>query len=100
MIAAAERKIGYELPADYLNLLRTQNGGYIRFEIPESLGDTIAGIGPYFPSITDFDLEEAQEYVSYPLIGLVPFDGDGHWYYCLDYRENATVPAVSYIDVA
>jgi hypothetical protein len=59
----------------------------------------IAGIGPNFPSLTEFDWDEPQEYVSYPLRGLVPFDGDGHWYMCLDYRKNSQVPAVTYADL-
>lgn len=97
-IAAAEHKLGFPLPADLLKLLRVQNGGYIRLSLPDLLHDTIAGIGPYFPSLTDFDWDECQEYVSYPLNGLVPFDGDGHWHLCLDYRNNSTSPSVTYID--
>jgi hypothetical protein len=98
-IAAAEGEIGHKLPEEYLNLLRKQNGGYIRFSLPEMVHDTIAGIGPYFPSLTGFDWEECQEYVSYPLEGLVPFDGDGHWHLCLDYRKNARVPAITFADI-
>ena len=33
-VAAAEAAIGYKLPPDYLNLLRKQNGGYIRYSLP------------------------------------------------------------------
>src|SRR5262249_51521326 len=50
-IGSAEAEIGYKLPTDYLNLLRKQNGGYIRYSLPENVHDTIAGIGPYFPSL-------------------------------------------------
>src|SRR5688500_17368868 len=98
-VASAEKDIGHRLPSEYLALLRKQNGGYIRFSLPKMVHDTIAGIGPYFPSLTDFDWDECQEYVSYPLQGLVPFDGDGHWHLCLDYRKNAHVPAITYADV-
>ena len=99
-MAAAEKEIGYRLPSEYLNLLRKQNGGYIRFSLPEMVHDTIAGIGPNFPSLTGFDWEEWQEDdVSYPLQGLVPFDDDGHWYLCLDYRENPAAPVITYADV-
>lgn len=98
-IAKAEKKIGYTLPSEYLNLLGIQNGGYIRFSLPNMVHDTIAGIGPYFPSLTGFDWDECQEYVSYPLQGLVPFDGDGHWHLCLDYRCNANTPTVTLADV-
>ena len=98
-IHKAEQTLGCELPTAFLDLLRIQNGGPIRFRIPESVGDMIAGIGPSIPSITIFDLKECQEYVDFPLEGLVPFDGDGHWYHCLDFRHNDTIPGVSYIDV-
>jgi len=98
-IAEAEAEIGYKLPADYLNLLRTQNGGYIRHCLPERVHDTIAGIGPNFPSLTGFDWDEWQEQVGFPLDGLVPFDGDGHWHLCLDYRRRKNAPTVTYVDI-
>jgi hypothetical protein len=98
-VASAEKEIGYKLPSEYLNLLRKQNGGYIRFSLPEMVHDTIAGIGPYFPSLTEFDWDECQEQVSYPLQGLVPFDGDGHWHLCLDYRKSARAPAITFADI-
>ena len=98
-VAAAEARIGFRLPAAYLDLLRRQNGGYIRMTLPDLPNDCIAGIGPHFPSLTDFDWAEDQDYVGFPLKGLVPFDGDGHWHLCLDYREDAAAPSVSYIDV-
>jgi len=31
------------------------------------------------------------------LEGLYPFDGDGHWHLCLDYRENWHEPRVTWI---
>lgn len=98
-IVDAERKLGFPLPADFLNLLRKQNGGYIRYSLPDMVHSLIAGIGPNFPSLTDFDWTEDQEQVSFPLHGLVPFDGDGHWHICLDFRKNVKNPSVTYIDV-
>jgi hypothetical protein len=98
-VAAAEKELGYRLPTEYLDLLRIQNGGYIRFSLPGMVHDSIAGIGPHFPSLTGFSRDEWQEYVSYPLQGLVPFDGDGHWHLCLDYRKNRAVPAITYADI-
>ena len=98
-IAAAETKIGHKLPKEYLDLLRVQNGGYIRFSLPDIGHDTIAGIGPLSPSLAGFNWEECQNYVSYPLKNLIPFDGDGHWYLCLDYRMNERTPAITYLDI-
>lgn len=99
VVAEAEKAIGYRLPDAFLDLLRIQNGGYIRFSLPEMVHDSIAGIGPNFPSLTGFDLEASQEYVSFPLRGLAPFDGDGHWHLCLDYRKNPIVPTITYVDI-
>ena len=98
-IRQAEDELGCDLPTDFLDVLRVQNGGPIRFSIPDSSGDLIAGIGHAFPSVTDFDLAEYQEYVDFSLGGLVPFDGDGHWYHCLDYRDSPENPGIAYIDV-
>src|SRR5205085_8863331 len=70
VVRTAERQLGCTLPTEFLDVLRVQNGGGIRFRRPESMGDMIAGIGTSFPSITDFDLMEAEDYVDFPLEGL------------------------------
>jgi hypothetical protein len=98
-IASAEEEIGYRLPKEYLDLLRKQNGGYIRYALPECVHNTIAGIGPHFPRLTRGDWEVWQENVSYPLQGLVPFDGDGHWHLCLDYRQDSRAPSITHADI-
>jgi SMI1-KNR4 cell-wall len=95
----AEATVGHRLPSAYLDILRVQNGGYIRYMLPEMCHSQIYGIGPHFPSITHFDWDDDREYVSFELDGLVPFDGDGHWHLCLDYRSGKTDPSITYIDV-
>ncbi len=82
-----------------LALLRVQNGGYIRYTLPESVHEVIAGIGPNYPSLTDFDWADSRDDASFELDGLVPFDGDGHWHLCLDYRGGRSVPAVTLADI-
>lgn len=37
--------------------------------------------------------------MTFQLDGLVPFDGDGHWHLCIDYRKSNDAPCVSYVDV-
>lgn len=98
IIANAEKKIGYKLPKEYLDILKIQNGGYIRFRLPETTNEQIYGIGPFFPSLTDYDWTDYEGTVGFELTGLVPFDGDGHWYLCLDYRHNNTQPEITFID--
>lgn len=99
IISEAEAQMGLKLPKEYVELLKIQNGGYIRFTIPDIPHSQIYGIGPYFPSITQFEhLKEYEGTVSYELDGLFPFDGDGHWNICLDYRKNKVTPEITYID--
>lgn len=105
LIAATEQSMGYPLPAQYLDLLRVQNGGYIRYVLPALDGvdmnhRQIAGIGPRLPSLTGIDLaEEFQDVDGHSLQGLFPFDGGGLWFLCLDYRRNPSEPEVTYIDL-
>ncbi|UZJ64619.1 SMI1/KNR4 family protein [Sphingobacterium sp. KU25419] len=87
LLEQAQKQIGYKLPEKLVEILKIQNGGYIRYKIAETPQEQIMGIGPFFPSLTDFDWAESQQYVSFELDGLVPLDGDGHWYICLDYRS-------------
>jgi len=49
-VANAEEQIRHTLPAAYLALLKKQNGGYIRFSLPNmtQAHRMIAGIGPNF----------------------------------------------------
>lgn len=98
ILKSAEEKLGYTLPKELTALLQIQNGGYIRKTLEESVHDQIYGIGPYFPSLTAVDWSDYKDWVSFELKGLIPFDGDGHWYICLDYRKNHNNPQVTYID--
>jgi hypothetical protein len=99
MVRTAEAAIGHHLPAAYVQLLKQQNGGYIRLRLPECVHDTICGIGPRFPHLEPPDWSEVRERVSFSLDGLVPFDGDGHWHVCFDYRDDATSPKITYVDL-
>lgn len=98
IVRHAESEIGYPLPKEYIDILKIQNGGCIRYSLPDGLHTCIAGIGPHFPSLTDFEgFLEYAEYMSFDLKGLIPFDGDGHWNLCLDYRRNKLEPEITYV---
>jgi len=99
-VAAVEKQIGFKLPPVYLELLKKQNGGYIRYSLPDVIHHQIFGVGPYFRYLTGFDFEASQGDVNFPLNGLIPFDGDGLWSLCLDYRRNARVPAVTFVEIS
>ncbi len=97
-----EQKFGYKLPQSLIDLLKIQNGGHIRYEFPEAPSMQIWGVGDGYPSlmllINEFSPEEV-DYVDFSLDGLIAFDGDGHYYHCLDYRQNKDNPEVAYIDI-
>jgi len=98
IISEAELKIGYKFPEKYIELLKIQNGGYIRCTIKGTPHSQIYGIGPYYPSILNSEWLKEYEGLSFEIKGLFPFDGDGHWNICLDYRENKIEPKITYID--
>lgn len=104
-----QAQLGVTLPSEYIEILRVQNGGYVHLVLPQDVRPEIAhsmiwGVGPHFPNIADhyWALDpanaEAGDWVPKQSARLIPFDGDGHWHLCLDYR-NGTVPSVSYVDV-
>lgn len=98
ILSDAEKQLGYKLPKSYIELLKIQNGGYTRFTLSGDTGQ-LFGIGPQFPSIIANNLADYTAIVSYELHGLIPFDGDGHWYICFDYRSGSTDPEITFIDL-
>lgn len=99
IIQDGEIKIGYKFPKEYLDILEIQNGGDIRFTLKGTPHNQILGIGEFDKSITNFEwFKEYEEGLNFKLDGLFPFDGDGHWNICLDYRNNILEPEITYID--
>lgn len=101
-IAAIESRLHVKLPESYLAILREQNGGGTRWTHPESPGRDIWGIGPHGPHVGG---EDRWHEITFPDIWrpadfqkLLPFDSDGNWYVCFDYRCDGE-PCVSYIDL-
>jgi len=105
IIAETEAKLGIKLPQEYLDILAIQNGGYVRLTLPETVHSQIWGIGPYYPNIAerqwwqDSDEVEEEEWLPHAPERLIPFDGDGHWYLCFDFRdrEQDAEPSIIYL---
>jgi hypothetical protein len=96
-----EKRIGFKLPQEYVDLLASQNGGYIRWSLQDTVHDVIRGIGPYFPALEAGSWESYGDWLPFDLKEgryLVPFDGDGHWSLCLDYRRDSRRPGVTIVD--
>jgi len=106
-VEAAEKELGVKLPRAYLALLQEQNGGYVDVTLPDSVHSQIWGIGSSFPTILDGSLKhQMAEYADEIWLpadadALIPFDGDGHWYLCFDFRSAGpqAEPTVAYVDL-
>lgn len=98
-----ETRLGVKLPDDYLDALRTQNGGYIeQRDLPIiwngqkdiALVDSISGVGLHNGLIeskallTEWGVEDDR---------LIAFAGDGHFFLAFDYRDGSD-PNIAFID--
>ncbi len=109
MVRDAEQRLGVKLPAAYIDILKVQNGGYLRYDtypspVPTSWSrdhigvDHIMGIGP----------GEAGDILATPYLveewempkGIVLLSGDGHTWVALDYRTCGPTgePSVTWFD--
>jgi hypothetical protein len=104
IVREAEATLGVKLPAEYIALLKIQNGGYIRYTLPDDLAvnadhHLISGIGSNFPSLVQGADWGYDDDICAWLEGLIPFDGDGHWHLCFDYRRNKSEPEITFIEI-
>ncbi len=100
IVAKCEDSIGFTLPKSLIDLLTERNGGAIRKVFGDRYpGGMIWGIGGDWPSISAPDWADVRSHIDFELDGLIPFDGDGHWSFCLDYRGGKDEPKITYIDV-
>jgi hypothetical protein len=110
-ILDAQSKLGVTLPAAYVATLEVQNGGYLRLSqhpTGHAPVNILRGIGPRYPSLLAHKwakvkayMEENQLETPQHIDELLPFCGDGHYYWCFDYRKDGrhNEPRISYIDV-
>ena len=104
-VAKAEARFGFRLPRAYVEALREQNGGYLRYSLsaPEE-ADELWGIGARFPSILEGSIaercaEDTDVWMPRDAHRLVPFAGDGHWYLCFDGRGGRGEPSITFVDL-
>lgn len=113
-IRAAEQQLGVKLPASLIAVLKVHDGGTLNateFKLktlpPEDQWDMDEYTIEQLPSVSastdrsmDYLLQLAREEWDLPE-GLVPLDGDGHWWCCLDYRLCGPKgePSVVHVDV-
>jgi hypothetical protein len=99
VIRATEADFGISLPRSYLDILHTQNGGYIGYGLPDLCHRVINGIGDEYPRLKAICWSEFEDdTMAKACEGLIPFDGDGHWFLCFDYRHSKRNPGIVYID--
>lgn len=105
MINKAEEELGVKLPQAYIQLLREQNGGSIRFNAhPASEPNVWAEDHVQVDFI--MGIEEGEGILASAYLieewdmpkGLVLLTGDGHSWVALDYRQVKENPPVIYID--
>lgn len=101
-VKRAEAALGVRLPLAYLEQLRRQNGGYIRYDgFPLNdkelfRVDGIAGIGPNQGLVQKYELA-VHEWGIDP--AFVPITGDGHTWIVFDYRNGGDDPPLAYVEV-
>ncbi|MEW6734108.1 MAG: SMI1/KNR4 family protein [Acidobacteriota bacterium] len=106
-IEEAQERLAVSLPQTYIEILKVQNGGYLRYDThPTSVAtqwaedhvmvDHIMGIGPH-NSILDTPTMIAQHRLP---TGVLPLCWHGHYWVCLDYRDCGPLsePSVVWID--
>lgn len=104
-LTCAQEVWGVSFPPAYVALIEVRNGGSLRPELePEVLG---VGRKPH-ESIEGQTWDDLRAWLGPGLAGprrhalLVPFAGDGHTWYCFDYRRKnlRREPTITYIDLA
>lgn len=106
LVKEAERKLEIKLPQSYINALKEQNGGYIKFdsyptEVSTSWADDHIRVDHIFGISEEKGiLESAYLIEEWGLPNnIVLISGDGHSWIALDYRNTKEEPPVIFIDI-
>jgi SMI1 / KNR4 family (SUKH-1) len=105
-VREAEAQLGVRLPAAYIALLRSQNGGALRATWPASYAGALWGIGPRAPSIAGERVRWGPRprspgaWSPRDAALLIPFDAGDAWDMCFDYRGRGPQgePSVTLVD--
>lgn len=107
-ILLAEKHFGVQLPAEYKEALRQQNGGYLKNPLmpcPKELSEdefffveSLYGIHPGKQILNVMETENLMEEWGIPKEKFVFIAGDGHWFLALYYGENLKEPEIYFID--
>ncbi|MFD9626960.1 SMI1/KNR4 family protein [Peribacillus muralis] len=106
-ILDAEKNLNINLPKEYIDLLKTQNGGYLKYSaLPVSFENSYAddhiavdflfgiktneGIYKSNYLLNEWGIEEKD---------FITISGDGHTWLVLDYRNNKVEPQITFIDI-
>lgn len=116
LVSDVEQVLGVKLPESYISLMKQWNGGYLEEEyqvvlldsVPENLnyylGEGFWGLNLLAGISTDINNNEGIVYTAQTAHEwgvpekVISFDGDGHTWLALDYRENEKNPKVIFIE--
>lgn len=106
LVTLAEEKLGVELPASYIKLLREHNGGYIMPLACATTEDNSWADGDHVQIDHFYGIVPEEGLLLTPYLlqewdlpdGLVLFAGDGHHWFAFDYRKADCDPPITYIE--
>lgn len=106
MLKKAEETFKIKLPLSYINILREQNGGYIKFDshssdTPNSWADDHINVDHIFGIGEENGILKSQYLIKEWDLpnNVVLISGDGHGWIALDYRNTREEPPIIYMDV-
>lgn len=104
-IKQTEKQLGVTLPAFYVELLKSQDGGYIQYEafptdFPTSWAADHINVNELYGIETETSILDSPDLIEEWDLpkNIILISGDGHTWIALDYRERLENPSVILID--